>query len=685
MLSPGTTVGGYRVDRLVRIDGESAVYSARHVTLDRVALLHITPAPGDELLARARALTRVEHPAVLPVYDVGTFDDIAYVATGVGTGVPLSRLDRRDDATASAMVDGALAALAAAGLPARAHPSAVTFDPKTQAAFIDPLGLAGGTSEPPVTPSPRHRRGLPAAITAGAVLAAVLGVWLLARDSEETPPRPQSTTPAATIDATIDVGGVPASVTYADGTVWTVTTDRRLVRVDPRREAVVGAPLRLGPKPRPQRPPNLTVRAGEDAVYIADSGRRTITRVDARTGQVAGERRFEGGPSGLLLVGDALWVGLETPAGSRVVRLDARSLRRSGPDVSVSFAPIDMEAVPGAILVLDPRAGTVRRIDTRTLATREVGVAVQPIDAAVVGERLWVPDPFSRSMHVLEPDLRRPATTVLALPARNVVALDGEAFVIAPDGLGPDVDSRLIRVDPGSARQIGAAVELGVVSAFPGVGGGAIWIAGGPRRALLKVIPRDPAPVLGRDLRVPRDDRVRPGVLRAGTVGSVPGAPFTVKPPDDGWIAEPAAPMFEAVRFEDPGTSISVMTPSQLVDQRGDVRRARSVAAVVEHLRRHRGLRVVAEGRTRVAGRPAVVLDIRVRASGPRLPFCPARCAPLFADGPSTELLQAPTWARVRILEHDRRPLTIVEYDGGDRRGWKVTGPLVASFDLPPA
>jgi serine/threonine protein kinase len=95
-LLAGATVGRYEIRRVVGSGGMGVVYEAHDPTLNRRVALkviksRITDERGDQhLLREAEAQAQLQHPNVVAVYDVGTFDDQIFVAMELVDGVTLS-------------------------------------------------------------------------------------------------------------------------------------------------------------------------------------------------------------------------------------------------------------------------------------------------------------------------------------------------------------------------------------------------------------------------------------------------------------------------------------------------------------------------------------------------------------------------------------------------------------------
>ncbi len=98
-LAPGTLVGRYRIEALLGAGAMGAVYRARDGELMRdVALKQVaaTAASIEHTRARlrreAQAMARIDHPAVVKIYDVGVDDDQLFVAIELVDGGTLRDL-----------------------------------------------------------------------------------------------------------------------------------------------------------------------------------------------------------------------------------------------------------------------------------------------------------------------------------------------------------------------------------------------------------------------------------------------------------------------------------------------------------------------------------------------------------------------------------------------------------------
>ena len=86
-VGPGTTVGGFKIERLLGKGGMGEVYLARQVSLDRGVALKILPAEmsadkanAANFLQEMRLLARLEHPNIVTAYEAGEDCGVLFLA-----------------------------------------------------------------------------------------------------------------------------------------------------------------------------------------------------------------------------------------------------------------------------------------------------------------------------------------------------------------------------------------------------------------------------------------------------------------------------------------------------------------------------------------------------------------------------------------------------------------------------
>jgi len=115
-LGPGARIGRYEVLSAIGAGGMGVVVRAhdpelaREVAIKLVRPRHATAEGRARLLREARALARLRHPAVVPIYDVGTVGDQVFVVMPFVSGGTLGDWLHREPRTWRAVVDRFVAA-----------------------------------------------------------------------------------------------------------------------------------------------------------------------------------------------------------------------------------------------------------------------------------------------------------------------------------------------------------------------------------------------------------------------------------------------------------------------------------------------------------------------------------------------------------------------------------------------
>jgi hypothetical protein len=713
-LVPGAALGGYRIMERVCGSATGTVYRASQPALDRNVLLHVASAAegspeAARFIAEARALAAVRHPSVPAVYEAGYLDGLLFASMQHALGRPLAEVVNEGPIPperAVALIEqivGGTEALLQAGEQARLAPESVLVQQEN--ATLLPLLLAPGEGAAPTSASvaallkslvgerpgrlekvlraptrfgssmelaeaaraalaaPRRgtrRRRWPAFAALGGV-AALTAVGLAVRHDEQgAPERASTNAPSARIVATIPVGGEPGSVAFYDGSLWVATFQRRLVRVDARTNQVVGTPLRFSSG---KGDSNMTVRAGDGAVYVSDGAAGVLVRVDARTGRISKRVRLAGAIDSLLPAGSRVWISrsLSTQAlrRSEVVPLDARTLAPVGDGVGVGSGPLDLEADGNAVLVSGAGDGTITRVEPGRRPRRRL-VNGQAMDSALAAGKLWVPSPSDGGLTVIDPSLARPPLRTLHLGiVANATALGDALWIVRKDGIDPTSSSSLLRLDPESERVVGRPLKLGETG-WPQPGGDSLWFGAASRRAVLRVSATRRRPLPRAPERAP-EGLLQSGPLLPGRVSADRGGvTVSLAATDRSWVGLVRRENVELRRSEDRLTALTVTTPEVLLDEKGGAKPARTAEQVERHLRTHAFLNIARRVSRRVGGLPAHTYAVRLSRRAPPAPFCPARCAPVYGTGNFTGGVESGSTVEISVLEISEKPVLVV-------------------------
>ena len=535
--SIGDEVAGYRIEELIARGGMGVVYRATHVGLDRpVALKVIARELADRrgfrerFLRESRLAARLEHPAVVPIYDSREVDGELVVAMRLVSGGDLRKLIDEEGPLPPqrainllAQVADALDAAHAAGIVHRdvkPHNILVEGDRAYLSDFglakaIDESGAAGSASVVGTAQymSPEQWRGDsigPAAdvYSLGCVLyEAITGIAPFEREEAETPPE------------------MPKGVDEAI---------RRAVAKDPTaRYATAGALIAAarGAEDSEVRPTAVLSRDRSERTTVPNRSRGLFGRIGGRA-------------TAWLVSGFVVFVLAMVAAALFLLLGD------DGPDVSDPIAigtpPLRLDAGPKAVWVTSEKDGTLTRLDPESgevVATRNLGKGVSGV--GVGSKWVWITDPERGALLRLEPRSGRekevripgePAPIALGgnrvwladLGGKGVSAVNAEGAGLYRSGLPPQApglrlawgdgglwvaiaDAGVIRrVDPGTLAA-GEAIRVGRGPAGLTVAGGFVWVANSREGTVAKV---DPSL---REVVAKIDVDGHPGGIDAGT------------------------------------------------------------------------------------------------------------------------------------------------------------------------
>jgi DNA-binding beta-propeller fold protein YncE len=455
-LALGDEVAGYRIDARIARGGMGVVYRATHLGLDRPVALKVIARElagdasfRDRFLRESRLAARLDHPAVVPVYDSRDVDGELIVAMRLVEGGDLRALIEREGALPPARATALLGQVAAA-LDAAHAAGIVHRDVKPhnvlvegERAYLSDFGLAkaiddsGGASMASVVGtvaymSPEQWRGEavgpPADIySLGCVLfEAVTGVVPYERadaDPETTPrmpaglegaiekataPKPEDRfrTAAELIDAArVGEGGEtrPTQVLSAEADPRTPTSPvRSSLGPVPAGRSTLG-PVD-GPKDDrdPEHGPKDDRGARRSRRWVALAGGVVVLAAAI----VAAVLLLSGGSSGptvsppvaigkpplrIAAGSEKIWV-LSEPEGT-LTRIDAGTDRIMGAPIDLGKGVAAVAVGGGSVWVTDARTGELLRVDDETArVTQRIKIGGHPGPIAYGGGRVWVAD-----------------------------------------------------------------------------------------------------------------------------------------------------------------------------------------------------------------------------------------------------------------------------------------------------
>jgi streptogramin lyase len=546
----GSTLAGYRLDALIARGGMGVVYRATHLALDRPVALKVIARQytGDEgfrdrFLRESRLAARLDHPAVVPIFDAREEEGELIVAMRLVSGGDLKKrieaggpLPPSEAVALLDQVAGALDAAHAAGIVHRdVKPHNILLE--GERAYLTDFGLAKALGDRGVLSgtsivgtveymSPEQWRGDqvgPAAdvYSLGCVLyESLTGVVPYARKAGESEPEmPEG------LDRVIEraVAKDPAE-RYA--------TAGELIAAAREHQGEAPAPTRVL-SDSANRP---TLGRAGDSPPIGAGNHRHVGR-DGRWRRLAvspGRWVFAGlaAVAALALVATLL-LGDRGPKVSDLIAVGDPPLRLAvGPEIIwVTSAPdgtlsgIDPETRQvtsklrigrgasgvaigaGSVWVSSPRAGEVLRVDPeiRQVVAR-IPVGGRPGAIVFGGGRIWVADEDGTGVSAINPGGRvfKPGIAPHAAPLR--LAFGAGAVWVSSASRGT-----VSRIDPETATA-DAPIRVGRGPAGITVGGGLVWVANSRSETVTRVDPSIRA-ILGDPIPV----GARPGGIDAGT------------------------------------------------------------------------------------------------------------------------------------------------------------------------
>jgi DNA-binding beta-propeller fold protein YncE len=467
--SLGSTVAGYRLDALISRGGMGVVYRATQLALDRPVALKVIARQfsddqgfRDRFLRESRLAARLDHPAVVPVYDAREEDGELIVAMRLVGGGDLKKriaasgpLPPAEAVALLAQIADALDAAHAAGIVHRdVKPHNILLE--NDRAYLTDFGLAKALGDSGVLSgtsivgtveymAPEQWRGEqvgPAAdvYSLGCVLyESLTGVVPYARRAGGAEPEiPQG------LDEVIE----------------------RAVDKDPAERYPTAGELIEAARERQGGAPAAT------RVLSETPERPTLPLGDGRPERSAGlSRRRPVAPGGLI------WLLSGTAALVVAIVSAVLLLGGGGPSVSapieVGKGPLRLAVGEGAVWVTSAADGTLSAIDPER---GEVVGASLPLRAGVSGvavgaDSVWVSSPRTGSVLRIDPVARRRVEIPVGGRPGAIVFGGGRVWVADDKGAG------VTAINPAGNRVFRRGLPPHVAPLRLAVGAGAVWVS----------------------------------------------------------------------------------------------------------------------------------------------------------------------------------------------------------------
>ena len=468
-----------------RLDGRADIYALGCVLYE--ALTGRVPFPRDNDLGKLWAHVSDPAPSALEAAP-DTPPQLAAVASRAMEKDPDDRFDTAGEmaraalaATPAGLDTGARAKYAAGRLPFRV---ADVADDAEGNGTRRTLRMPWSAPRQMPATAGRRRRAPPLAVgMALALLAGVVAVLLLVGgDSDEGSSAEQAAdvTPAGrVVGPPIKVGDSPSGIAVGAGAVWVANTgDETVTRIDPGRGEPVGRPIRVGEDPS-------AIAAGHGAVWVANLGDGTVMRIDPKSNKAGPPIHVGGGPTDLVIGPESVWVATEA---DRLVRIDEGTSQVSGSAIHVkSDGAIALAG--GRLWVADMDDGTVRSIDARTelIVDTPIPVGDTPVDLAVGRRFLWVSlggEHLVKQVDLAAGPLSKEREAHIPGRPEYLARVDRALWITDAE------NESVSRIDALSGRMVGRPIRVGEDPGGIAAGGSAVWVTSAVDDSVSRIEPR---------------------------------------------------------------------------------------------------------------------------------------------------------------------------------------------------
>ena len=314
----------------------------------------------------------------------------------------------------------------------------------------------------------RARRRRLTMIGAGVAMlaAAGAGAFLITRP----PPSLASVRPnaAGLIDAAsgriladVNTGNRPDAIAFGEGALWVANTgDDTVSRIDPDTRSVVQT-IEVGNGPS-------GLATGFGSVWVANSGERTVSRINAASNRVVQSITVGNGATAVATGAGAVWV--TNAIDGSLSRIDPVMGTVTGV-YPVGASPGGIAATDAAVWIADSSVGAVIRVDPlsgRTVASIGVGNGARAI--AIANGDVWVANALDGTVSRIDPKANRVTATIEVGEGPSGIVGSADSVWVASS-----VDGAVYHIDP--VTNVPNRIAVGSSPQALAVANGQLWFS----------------------------------------------------------------------------------------------------------------------------------------------------------------------------------------------------------------
>jgi peptide/nickel transport system substrate-binding protein len=314
----------------------------------------------------------------------------------------------------------------------------------------------------------RARQRRLASIGAGVATLALAGAgaFLITRP----PPSLASVDPnaAGLIDAAsgrilaeVNTGNRPDAIAFGEGALWVANTgDDTVSRIDPGTRLVVQT-IEVGNGPS-------GLATGFGSVWVANSGERTVSRINAASNRVVQSITVGNGATAVATGAGAVWV--TNAIDGTLSRIDPVTGTVTGL-YPVGASPGGIAATDAAVWIADSSVGAVIRVDPasgRTVASIGVGNGARAI--AIANGDIWVANALDGTVSRIDPKANRVTATIEVGEGPSGIVGSGDSVWVASS-----VDEAVYHINP--VTNVPNRIAVGSSPQALAVANGQLWFS----------------------------------------------------------------------------------------------------------------------------------------------------------------------------------------------------------------